>query len=84
MVSYQRIVISGGGKRYGKFGCGAKVERSRGSTGEGERASRSARVGVGQHAYRISCFKFRCMIISCTEPMVILSRLVSVALVKWP
>lgn len=35
-------------------------------------------------SYRISCFRFRWMIMSCTEPMVILSRLVSVALVKWP
>ena len=35
-------------------------------------------------SYRISCFRFRWMIMSWTDPIVILSRFVSVALVKWP
>ena len=35
-------------------------------------------------SYRMSCFRFRWMIMSWTDPIVILSRFVSVALVKWP
>lgn len=35
-------------------------------------------------SYRMSCFRFRWMIMSCTELIVILRRLVSVAFVKCP
>ncbi len=35
-------------------------------------------------SYKMSCFRFRWMIMSWTDPIVILSRFVSVALVKWP
>lgn len=35
-------------------------------------------------AYSINCFRLRWIIMSCTEPIVILSRLVSVAFVKCP
>jgi len=41
------------------------------------------RVVSGQNQ-SISLLRLRWMIMSCTEPMVILRRLVSVALVKWP
>ena len=48
----------------------------------GESARTRGRVGGGAHS--TSWFRFRWMIMSCTESMVILRRLVSVALVKWP
>lgn len=50
-----------------------------------KKVQRGSRAHGGDIAsYRISCLRFRWIIMSCTEPIVILSRFVSVALVKWP
>lgn len=40
--------------------------------------------GAEKGPYSINCLRLRWIIISCTEPIVIFSRFVSVALVKWP